>query len=199
MKNPVRSNKGITLVELIVASAISVIIMAAACTMFYVGSKSAQQGATEFINHGDAYTLETQLRNNLFKARNAAVNTGADSMPAPDGDNNIVKVYFDSDKTLWVKTDSTDSAQKSSMADDNIKEFKLEKKVIRNAGGGTIGNIKPTVSYTITAETNKTTFELSGGITMNNVTDSSAFALHDTTVIENTDTDKYFVITVPRK
>lgn len=213
MKKPVRSKKGLTLVELIVASAISVIIMAAACTMFYVGSKSAQNGANAYINHGNAYTFETQLRNNLFEACDANFYTDGSSVPEPDDSNNIVKIYFDGNKMLWVKTYSKSSGSaslKSSMAYDGIKKFTFltsntEKPATNNDNVNNVSSMsnsivrKPTVSYTITAETNKTTFELSGGITMNNVTDSSAFALHDTTAIENTDTDKYFVITVPRK
>lgn len=200
MKNSIKNKKGITLVELIVASAISVIIMAAACSMFYVGSKSAQQGADEYINHGNAYILEKQLRNNLFEASEAAVYTDAGSLPSPNKNSNIVEIYFDASKTLLVKTESTDSEQRSYVADDDINEIKLEKKVYKVSNGSNNINVKPTVNYTITVGKDKTSLKLSGGMTMNNAADSSLLTLpNDAVTITNTDTNKYFVITVPRK
>jgi len=199
VKSAVKNKKGLTLVELIAASAISVIIMAAACTMLYVGSKSARKGAAAFVNHGSAYTFETQLRNSLFEARDAAVYTSADSLPEPGDDNDIVEVYFDSEKVLWVKRKSKGGAHDSAIADDGIKEFKLEKKTVKDSSGSIISSVKPAVSYTITAKSDTDTLDFSGGITLNNVKDSAAFSLLDSTVIENTDTSTYFVMTVPKK
>ena len=186
MKNPVESKKGLTLVELIAASAISVIIMAAACTMLYVGSKSAHNGAASFVNHGDAYLLETQLRNNLFRASDISTKNSIMDL-SPDDSNNFVIIHLDSEGNVLCETKSKDSTKESSVESGGIKSLKLS---VETDGK------KQTLLYDITAENGKKPLELSGGIVMGNLNSTVSFP---STELKKSDTDNYFVITVPRK
>lgn len=57
-----RSKKGMTLVELIVAVAFTAVVIAAACMVFYFGSHSFQSGTSNAVNQQKATLVESYLQ-----------------------------------------------------------------------------------------------------------------------------------------
>lgn len=143
------SKKGVTLVELIAVCAISVAVIAAACTLLYMGSKSAARGAAQAASHGDAHLLETYLQSELP----TAVSVGADK--PGDSAGAITAFRFDPDGTLAVETNGAPQYI------DGIESVALS---LSQAGG----NRK--LSYTIRAGGDNGSYTLSGGVVLNNVT-----------------------------
>lgn len=146
------SKKGVTLVELIAVCAITVMVIAAACTLLYTGSKSAARGAAQAASHGDAHLLETYLQNGLP----TALSVGADR-PDP-GAGEVTALRFGEDGGLILEKDG--SAQQYI---DGIQSLTLS---LSGAGG----NRK--LAYTILAGGAGGSYSLSGGIVLNNVTQS---------------------------
>lgn len=147
------SKKGVTLVELIAVCAISVVVIAAACTLFYMGSKSAARGAAQAASHGDAHLLETYLQSGLP----AALSVGTEKPGSGAGE--VISLRFGGDGALLLEQNG--SARQTI---DGIESLSLS---LSEAGG----NQK--LAYTIRAGGKDGSYSLSGGIVLNNVTHSA--------------------------
>lgn len=143
------SKKGVTLVELIAVCAISVVVISAACTLFYAGSKSAVRGAAQVASHGDAHLLETYLQSGLP----AALSVGTEKPGGGAGD--VTSLRFGGDGELILERSGN-----ARQTIDGIESLSLS---LSEAGG----NRK--LSYTIRAGGKDGSYSLSGGIVLNNV------------------------------
>lgn len=141
------SKRGVTLVELIAVCAISVVVIAAACTLLYAASKSAARGAAEAAGHGDAHLLETYLQDDLP----SALSVGTQHPDSGD----VTSLHFGEDGALILEKDGG-----AGQYIDGIESLALS---LSKAGG----NRK--LSYTIRAGDSGGSYSLTGGVVLNNV------------------------------
>lgn len=157
------SKKGISLVELILATAISVVVMAAACVVMYSGMRGAADGTAGCVNQGDANLLETTLQNDLYKA----YQVDSSSLTLKDAANHVqATASFDSSGNLVVKKGSTIQVSVS-----GIEQLDID---VTEAGA-----IRPKANYVIHAKSGDNKFTLTGGIVMGNMKWSGS-GLHET-------------------
>lgn len=175
MKKLIKSKKGLTLVELIAAMAISVIVVGATCTVFFVGMRSAGGGNAAYANHGDAYLLERQLQDSLYKANKASI-----SPITGDADHDVLVVHFNSDKDFIVKKNGTL----------NMTVSGIENLTLNTKSAGT----RKEMDYVIKAVSGKNSYTLSGGIVMNNIKNCDEISK----TIGNTDTATCLYIEVSK-
>ena len=149
------NKKGFTLIELIAVLAIMTVILAAACLALYTGAKSTADGAADYAAHGDAYLLETWLRNNLPDA--AGVDVGTKKTTADfSGSAEVLNLHFDSNRDFTAEKNGSPVMQASG----------IEKIVLSTAAVGA----NQELHYEITAKSGGRSFLLSGGIVLNNIT-----------------------------
>lgn len=147
-----KSKKGFTLVEMVLATAISVIVIAAVCTVFYTGMHSATDGTAGSVNQNNAVLLESSLQNNFHSAESITVNTAPPlthikgTVPA--------SVYYSNGDFVVEKNG------KKQVSVSGIQKLKVS---VSGAGN----NQK--VNYEIYSASGDCTFTLSGGIVMYNI------------------------------
>jgi prepilin-type N-terminal cleavage/methylation domain-containing protein len=144
------SKRGMTLAELIMSLAVSVVIIGAACSALYFGSQSAKSGAAAVADHGNAKLVETYFQDILPTASSVSVS----NTKLSDKDSDVWNFYFDSGKNLVVEKNG--ARQMSVEGIDGI-DF-----TIGNAGNCT------RLDYVIHSQDAGNGFALSGGVVLNN-------------------------------
>jgi hypothetical protein len=138
-----RGKKGLTLVELIVAVAFTAVIIAAACSVLYLGVHVFQSGTSNAFGQQRAALAESYLQ------RYASTAFDVSSSVEEDADGVIFTV---SDDTLTISR-QTASSRTAVASVDGISQVEIQ------AEGGSL-------SYTIV--TSDRGYRLSGGIVLNN-------------------------------
>lgn len=146
-----KSKKGMSLVELIAVMAISVVVVGAALTALYGGSRSTTDGAADYGNHSDAQLLESWLQTNLPTVKKVAAETGI-----PHG----VAGY-----TLFFTGGTDHSFEVAKNGASVLRINGIESVAVSTENVG----LNQTFRYRITAEGGGRTFVLSGGIVLNNI------------------------------
>lgn len=147
-----RSRKGLTLVELIVAVAFTAVVIAAACAVLYLGAHSFKSGTSNAVNQQRATLTESYLQ------RYAA--TAFTVSSSNDGTSDGV-VFALSGSTLNVQKQTVSNGVKTMepvVSVDGIARIKL------NIVNGTL-------NYAIVSADE--TYTLEGGIVLNNVESGS--------------------------
>jgi Tfp pilus assembly protein PilW len=184
MKRWKNSKKGMTLVELIISSVVTVIVISAACTVLYFSYSNYTSGTNDLSNHQNASLLEDYLQHDLSTATSvtvgsdqSAVNSGVGVQLSSD---KIISMHFDNKVFVIVEKDS--SGVKSTARITGIESVSLNTVPV----GST-----QKLNYEIKASSkSKQSFLLTGGVVMNNCSDSVKTKI-------NTDTTDYFNIQMP--
>ena len=145
------NKKGLSLVELIAVSVISVIVIGAASIAFFSGSQDAMGGATDYTNHGDAQLLETWLRKNLPTASSIEVKS-------VQGTGTVSNLFFQTG-TFHVQENGKEVMQISGIQQVNLYTENI--------------NENQQLEYEIITSSNHRTFRFSGGIVLNNVPENT--------------------------
>jgi len=171
------SKMGMTLVELIISSVVTVIVIGAACSVLYFGYSNYTSGTTDLSNHQNASLLEDYLQHDLSTATSVtvgaeqiAVNSGADVQSADD---KIISMHFDNKVFVIVEKDS--SGIKNTTRITGIISVTLKAVAV-----GT----KQKLNYEIKASDAKQerSFLLTGGVVMSNCSDCTVDKKIDNTV-----------------
>ena len=155
-----RSKKAFTLVELIVAVALTAVIIIAACSVLYLGANTFKSGTTNAFNQQKATLVETYLQK--YAATASTVNAG----DAAKGSGTVFA--FQEDGTLKISkqtvSDSKTTVESIALIDGIDKiEF-------------SVGN--DSLNYTIVSADD--TYKLVGGIVMNNYESGTAEEINRT-------------------
>ena len=144
------SRKGFTLVELIVAVVFTAVVIAAACSVLYLGADTFKNGTANAVNQQKATLAETYLQ------RYASTAFTVSSSNDGTSDGIVFKLV---DGTLNISKQTAGAATMESVASiDGIKQIQL-----------TI--VDGTLNYAIA--TADGTYTLTGGIVLNNIESSS--------------------------
>lgn len=167
-----------SLVELIAVSVISVIVIGAASMALFGGSRDAVDGATDYVNHGDAHLLETWIRKNLPTAGGIEINS-------TKGTGTTSNLYFQSG-TFYVQENG-----KTVMAISGIRQVNL---YTENVGE------QQQLNYEILADGNHRTYVLSGGIVLNNIEQQTLPAIPKSSSLlplKSSDTGPKYIVVTP--
>lgn len=197
------SKKGMTLVELIISSVVTVIVISAACTVLYFGYSNYMSGTTDLSNHQNASLLEDYLQHDLSTATAVTVtNTNAQStaktgVGVQSADDKIISMHFNSDKTLVIEEKNGTSVSIS-----GIESITLTAGVVNSASSSSSSSsvgASAKLTYVIQAndKVQKRSFVLTGGIVLNNYADHSVDTSLANFVLHDSDTTQYLNIQMP--
>lgn len=207
-----RQKRGMTLVELIISTAVGTIVIAAACTVLYFGYSNYMSGTTDLANHQNTNLLETYLQHDLATATAVTVTTGhtqsqvlsSDSVQAAD--DNIVSMHFNSDKILVISEKGGTSVniagvEKITFTAENISDTSSSSSVssIPASASGIRLNYRIEASDPQQSSERKRSFVLTGGVVLNNISQValSASSANKAELVCDTP-DVYFNIQMPK-
>ena len=199
MKVCKNSKMGMTLVELIISSVVTVIVIGAACSVLYFGYSNYTSGTTDLSNHQNASLLEDYLQHDLSTATSvtvgaeqSAVNSGVGVQSAND---KIISMHFNSDKILVIAEKGGTSVNIS-----GIESITLTAAIVNSASSSSSSvGASAKLTYVIQAndKVQKRSFVLTGGIVLNNYADHSVDTSLASFVIPDSDTTRYLNIQMP--
>ena len=142
------SKKAFTLVELIVAVALTAVIIIAACSVLYLGANTFKSGTTNAFNQQKATLVETYLQR--YAATASAVNVETDAK----GEGTVFA--FQEDGTLKISKQTVSNSKTTAESIESIDGIdRIELSIVNDS-----------LNYTIVSD--DSTYKLVGGIVMNN-------------------------------
>jgi Tfp pilus assembly protein PilE len=187
----VRNNnkKGMTLVELIISSVVTVIVISAACSVLYFGYSNYMSGTTDLSNHQNASLLEDYLQHDLSTATSVtvgaeqtSVNTSADVQSAGD---KMISMHFEN-KVLFIVEKDSSGREKSTAKITGIESIQLTEvnalSSTSSTGASSSLSTSKKLAYVIKASDKAQTrsFLLNGGVVLNNISKDSQIVLLET-------------------
>lgn len=185
-----RQKRGMTLVELIISTAVGTIVIAAACTVLYFGYSNYMSGTTDLANHQNANLLETYLQHDLATATAVTVTTGhtqsqvlsSDSIQSAD--DTIVSMHFNSDKILVINEKGGTSVnlagvEKITLTAENVSDTSSSSSASSTpaSANGIRLNYRIEASDPQQSSALKRSFVLTGGVVLNNISKDSQVVL----------------------
>jgi len=195
------SKMGMTLVELIISSVVTVIVIGAACSVLYFGYSNYTSGTTDLSNHQNASLLEDYLQHDLSTATSVTVTSGAEQSAVNSGvgvqsaNDKIISMHFNSDKILVIAEKGGTSVNIS-----GIESITLTAAIVNSASSSSSSvGASAKLTYVIQAndKVQKRSFVLTGGIVLNNYADHSVDTSLASFVIPDSDTTRYLNIQMP--